>query len=309
MRALITGGAGFVGSHIAERLLAAGDEVTILDNLLTGRRGNVPAAATFVEGDIRDDVTVRALGGVWDVIYHAAATYRDPTNWELDTRTNVIGTINVVREAQRSGAKLIYFQTSLCYGINPYAMLPRRRAFPLPVDARLDPRGSYAVTKTAGEAFIRDSGVPYVSLRLANMFGPRNLSGPAPAFYKRLTAGQPCTVVDSRRDYMFIDDLVDVAVKAATQGQGVYHVSSGRDYPTIDVYHAMTAALGMDLPEPAIVPRGADDAATILLDPSRTEQEFDWEPQVTLADGIARAAAWYWINGVEAVFTHLKLGG
>ena len=106
------------------------------------------------------------------------------------------------------------------------------------------------MSKTAGESYIRDSGVEYVSLRLANIYGPRNLSGPAPAFFKRLSAGEPCTVVDSRRDFVFVEDAVDVFAAAATTGKGVYHVASGTDQSVAQVYAAVVKAMGLDLPAP-----------------------------------------------------------
>jgi UDP-glucose 4-epimerase len=304
MRALISGGAGFIGSHLAEALLAAGHEVVILDNFATGSPDNVPDDAKFQPGDVRAVLSLARAGGRWDVIYHAAATYRDPSDWEEDASVNVMGTVNVVREAMEWGAKVVYFQTSLCYGTDPYR---GRRPEPLALDAPLAPRGSYAVSKTAGEAYIRDSGVPYVSLRLANMIGPRNLSGPVPAFYKRLAAGQPCTVVDSRRDYMFVSDLVRVAVMAAERGSGAYHVSSGRDYATCEVYEAVCAAMGVEPVFVPLTPRGPDDAPTILLDPLRTESEFGWGPRTSLSDGIAAAVAWYREHGVAQTYTHLRM--
>src|ERR1019366_459594 len=153
---LVSGAAGFIGARIAEAMLGHGYEVVGVDNLSTGARENFPADGEFLLGDIRENVPSRA----WDVIYHCAASYKDRSEWELDASTNVLGTLNVVREAQRSGAKIVYCQTSLCYGPSP--------ASPVRPTAALDPRGSYAVSKTAGECYIRDSGVPYVSLRLAN---------------------------------------------------------------------------------------------------------------------------------------------
>lgn len=297
MRALITGGAGFIGSHIAERLIAEGHDVTVLDNLATGRQENVPLAARFIFEDIRRP---QSLPGPWDVIYHCAATYADPSAWEVDAQTNVVGTINVVREALSSGARLVYFQTSLCYGLSP--------ASPVRLDAPLAPKGSYAVSKTAGESYVRGSGVDFVSLRLANMYGPRNLSGPVPTFYKRLAAGEPCTVVDSRRDFVFVDDLVDVAVKAATQGSGIYHVGSGADCPIIVLYDLVRKAMGLEQDnEVGIKPRGPDDAATILLDPTRTEAEFGWRASTSLGDGIRRAVEWYRAHGVQRTYTHLEM--
>ena len=309
MRILITGAAGFIGSHLAERLLEQGHEVVGIDDLSTGRIANFPSdeqewrgAGELLIGDIRDPLET-VIGDVrsgWDAIYHCAASYRDRNNWERDASTNVLGTINVIREAKRTDARLIYFQTSLCYGPNP--------ASPIMVDAPLDPRGSYAVSKTAGETYIRDSGLSFVSLRLANMYGPRNLSGPAPTFFKRLEAGEPCTVVDSRRDFVYIDDLINVAAKALTAGTGIYHVSSGTDTSIAELYDAVGHEMGVPFDAPTLVPRGPDDVATLLLDPSETYQEFNWRAKTPLIDGIAVAVKWYQRHGVSETFTHLSMG-
>lgn len=289
MKILVTGGAGFIGSHLTERLMGE-HEVMVLDNLSTGSLANVPEGVRFVNADVQDLRNV--VGGPWDVIYHCAASYADPNEWESDTRNNVLGTIAVVREAQRTNARIVYFQTSLCYGLNPMS--------PVPLDAPLAPRGSYAVTKTAAEAFIRDSGVEFTSLRLANMYGPRNLSGPVPAFYKRLSEGRPCTVVDTRRDFVFVGDLVDLAVRV---GPGIFHAGSGRDVPIIDVYWAVAAAMGIAAPEPQRMARGHDDVATILLEPS-----FDTFT-TPLSEGIRKAVEWYAGHGVSHTFTHLAMKG
>ena len=293
MRVLVTGVAGFIGSRIAEAMLGHGHEVCGIDDLSTGRLSSVPGDVDFIEGDIRASVPQ----GAWDVVYHCAASYRDRADWERDASVNVLGTIRTVREAQRAGARVVYCQTSLCYGPDP--------ASPVRIDAPLDPRGSYAVSKTAAEAYLRDSGVPYVSLRLANIYGPRNLSGPVPVFWRRLRDGLPCTVVDSRRDFVYVDDMVWVAVRAATQGQGEYHVSSGSDLPVRAVFRAVAEAMGIDAPEPALAERGPDDVAALLLDPSRTRAEFGWTARTPLHQGVPQAVAWYEANGVTQTFTHL----
>ena len=305
MRVYITGVAGFIGSHIAERMVAAGHEVRGVDNLLTGREDNVPDGVLWRDEDITVNAGWSNEISRWapEVVYHCAASYDDRSNWERDADTNVIGTIEVVRAALSVNARLVYFQTSLCYGLNP-------GPDPLTVDAPLNPQGSYAVSKTAGERYIHDSGVDYVSLRLANVYGPRNLSGPVPAFFKRLTAGEPCTVVDSRRDFLFIDDLLGVAIPAAEQGSGVYHVASGRDAPIHAIYANVRAALGLDQPYlTETVPRPADDAPSILLDPSATEVEFGWKADTRLSDGVNAAVEWYREHGVERTYTHLSVQG
>ena len=299
MKVFITGAAGFIGSHIAEELIEQGHQVVGIDNFLTGRKENFPLRGSLHEGDIRS--TDQLPGADFDVIYHCAAAYKDAADWERDASTNVLGTINVVRLAQESNAKIVYFQTSLCYGPHP--------ASPVALDHPFDPRGSYAVSKTAGEAYIRDSGVSYVSLRLANIYGPRNLSGPVPTFYKRITESLPITVVDSRRDFVFIEDLVRVAVKAATQGSGPYHVSTGRDVSIREMFDWVKAAMDAQEVTPILQSRGADDVATLLLDPSKTKEEFGWAARTPLSVGVAVALRWYQKHGVQETFTHLRMEG
>lgn len=300
MRILVTGIAGFIGSHLAERLLDDGHDIVGIDDCSTGRFGNVPEGAKFILGDVRDPETVGQAGDV-DAIYHCAASYRDHNDWERDASTNLLGTINVLRLAKASLAKVIYTQTSLCYGLYPKS--------PIVIDATLDPHGSYAVSKTAAEAYIRDSGVDFVSLRLANVFGPRNLSGPVPAFFRRLSENEPCVVVDTRRDFIFISDLVDLAVRMATEGSGFVHVSTGQDVRIIDIYRAVVKAMGLSIPDPEIRERGIDDAPTLLLDPSETRSKFGWEAKVSIEDGVAQAVAWYASHGVTDLYTHLELKG
>jgi UDP-glucose 4-epimerase len=297
MRVLVTGAAGFIGSRLCEALLTHGYEVLGVDDLSTGRSENVPAAVDLLVGDVVD---MPSLGQV-DLIYHCAASYKDQDNWERDARTNVLGTIRVVREAQRWNARLVYFQTSLCYGLAPDS--------PVPLGAPLGPRGSYAVSKTAGERYIADSGLAYVSLRLANIYGPRNLSGPIPTFYQRLSEGRPVTIADSRRDFVFVDDLVWVAVRAGVGGYGAYHVASGADVSIRSIYSTVAAAMGLTVTVPEVQPRGEDDAPSILLDPSETERLYGWTAQTPLEEGIRRAVEWYQANGVTETFTHLAMKG
>ncbi len=303
MRILVTGSAGFIGSHLTDALLAAGHEVVGIDNLTTGRQENFPISASppsqLYIGDITDYDDMKAIGsaGSFDVIYHCAASYQDREAWEADALTNVLGTINVVREAQRSKAKLIYFQTSLCYGTRPIS--------PVQIGAALDPHGSYAVSKTAGECFIRDSGVEFVSFRLANIYGPRNISGPPPTFFMRLSQGLPCTVVDSRRDFVYVDDLIDVAVQALDHGSGFYHIASGADYSIAEVFEAIRAAMGIEVLPPVVTPRGPDDAETLLLNPRETIREFGAVGKVPLAEGMRRAVEWYQAHPPTTTYTHL----
>jgi UDP-glucose 4-epimerase len=306
MKVLITGGAGFIGSHLADRLLAEGHEVLAIDTFATGRRENLTErrGLTLVEGSIadRDQLDQPFRDFRPDVVAHAAASYKDPDAWAEDARTNALGGANVAAAARQAGVKrLVYFQTALCYGTMPLEQ-------PITLEHPIRPDSSYAISKTAGEQYIELSGVPFVSLRLANIYGPRNLSGPPPTFYQRLEQGKPCFVVDTRRDFVYVDDLLDVVVAALDGiGEGHYHVSSGSDYSIKEMFEAVVGAMGVELEEEVEVrPRPPEDAPSILLDPSRTQEDFGWRAQVPLSEGIARAVAWYRDHGVGETYTHLK---
>lgn len=307
MRVLITGGSGFVGSHLADRLLARNDKVLVIDNFSTGRRDNLKPHQNLevIEESIANTQAMEAIFTRFkpDVVVHAAASYKDPDNWLEDCQTNVLGTVNVVSACKKAGCnRLVYFQTALCYGLNP-------KEQPITLEHHIDARGSsYAISKTAGEHYIELSGLDFVSFRLANAYGPRNISGPLPTFYHRLTSGKSCFVMDTRRDFIYIDDLVDCVQSAVDgKGQGYYHISSGSDFSIKELFDATLAALNMTLENDVEVrERHPDDAFTILLDPSRTNKDFSWEVKTPLAQGVKAAIDYYKQYGIEQTFTHLR---
>jgi UDP-glucose 4-epimerase len=306
---LITGGAGFIASHLTDRLLDRGDTVLVVDNFATARRDSLPAerdGLTLVEASIAGTALIDSLFDDFrpDVVVHAAAAYRDPDDWDEDARTNALGTANIVQASERVGAgRLVYFQTALCYGLHPLEQ-------PITLAHPLDPQdSSYAISKTAGEYYVRLSSLDWISFRLANVYGPRNLSGPLPTFYQRLSTGKPCFVMDTRRDFVFVDDLVSVALKAivGTGKSGIYHVSSGADVSIKELFDATVAAMGIELDgDVEVRPRNPDDAPSILLDPSKTEADFDWAARTSLDDGVVKAVEYYRDYGVTETFTHLK---
>ena len=309
MNVLITGGAGFIGSHLADRLLDRGDEVVVIDNFATARRDNLQErpGLTVLDGSIVDPNIVAEAFSVArpNVVAHAAASYKDPESWSEDAATNVVGTANVVKAAGEAGVdRLVYFQTALCYGVQPLEQ-------PITLEHPLRPHdSSYAISKTAGESYVRLSGLDWISLRLANAYGPRNVSGPLPTFYRRLTSGKPVFVVDTRRDFVYIQDLIDLVVLAidGRGATGVYHASSGSDYAIKDLFDATVSALALDpAPEVEVRERSPDDAFTILLDPSRTQEEFGWRPETPLSEGVAAAVAYYREFGIEETYTHLRM--
>ena len=308
MKILITGGCGFIGSHVAERLAARGDEVFVIDNFETGRRDNLVAGdRLFIEeGSITDGALMERIFKNFrpEVVLHAAASYKNPENYLGDSKTNVTGTVITVQNAQRVKVRrLIYLQTALCYG-DPIEQ-------PITVNHPIEPsKSSYAISKTAGEMYIQLSGLDYVSFRLANAYGPRNLSGPLPTFYQRLTSGKPCFVMDTRRDFIFVSDMVDIIEKAidGKGKRGAYHISTGKDFSVKELFDATLEALGVKLErEVEVRPRGADDVYTILLDPSKTLADFGVVPSFPLKEGIRKTIEYYKTHGISQTYTHLHL--
>ena len=229
MKVLITGGNGQVGSTVADMMLSRGDTVVSIDNFSTGRRDNLEARAnltqiedSIVNGEIVDRVFADFKP---DIVVHTAASYKDPEDWGTDALVNAAGTANVAKACKvNKVSRLIYFQTALCYGTKPEQQ-------PIRLDHPINPvNSSYAISKTAGEHYVQFSGVDWVTFRLANVIGERNVSGPLPIFYGRLSKGQKCFVTTARRDFCYAKDLSKVVVRAADgQGHGTYHFSSGTD--------------------------------------------------------------------------------
>ena len=275
MRILITGVAGFIGSHLAERLLEQGHEVRGVDNLLTGRRENVPEGVQFHRFGIEEMHNPPVPN--CDLVVHAAASYDDPTKWARDVETNVYG----AQKVADIGCPVVYFQTSL------------------------PPISSYAISKIAGEHYLRLSGVPLTVYRLSNIYGPRNLSGPIPTFYRKLHRGETCTVVRGVfRDYVYIDDLVTyVAAKIEGMTTGDYTIARGMEYPISDLHDEVADKLGVR-GDAVFVDRSEDDVVSMNLTPSP-----DFHTTVPLGIGVQNAVEWYEEHGVDKTFTHLRLEG
>jgi UDP-glucose 4-epimerase len=308
MKIFVTGGSGLVGSTTIDEFLARGDQVLAIDNFATGRRDNLTphAKLTFQEGSIADKPLVEQLVGDFkpDVVIHTAASYKDPNDWYNDTLTNCVGTVNVVKAAKDSGCKrLVYFQTALCYGVRPQQQ-------PITLNHPINPvNSSYAISKTAGENYVQFSGMDWVTFRLAKVVGPRGVSGPLAIFYQRLSQGKQCFVTPARRDFVFSRDLASNVMRAADGiGHGTYHFSSGKDVAIIDVYDAVVSAMKLNSrPQPDMRALGADDAPTILLDPSRTFEDFGQIEFTPLDQIVSSTVEYYGENGVEGGYTHLKL--
>jgi UDP-glucose 4-epimerase len=284
VRILITGSAGFIGSHLVERFLGE-HQVIGIDTLLTGRAVN---HGGHLNVDVCDRLDLYAIANEIspDLIIHCAASYADPNLWHRDIDTNVNGTVNCAIAAKHHGSRLFYFQTSL------------------------PPISSYAISKIAGEQYIALSGVPSVIFRLGNIYGPRNLSGAIPAFYKRLAAGEQCTVTDTKRDMVYIADLVDAVATAAAEPEltGKFDIASGKPVSIKTLYREVASVLDSDL-EPNLVARGADDVKMMKLNPAAARETLYLDTSTPLRDGILAAVEWYDEHGVTDAYTHLALKG
>lgn len=307
MRVLVTGGAGMVGSHVSELLEARGDEVITVDNFATGRPEHLInlVKAEKIQDSISNEKLIDELASRYshiDSIVHTAASFANGNDWSDHINTNVLGTALVTRLAQIFNSRLIYFQTALCYGPNPTIQ-------PVPLDYPRQPMASsYAISKTAGEFYIEQSGVDFVTFRLANIVGPRNLSGPLPIFYKRITSGEKCTIANAKRDFIDVRDLATVVVQAVDgKGSGAYHFSSGKDVSIIDLYKIVVQTMSLAKePDYDYQENAAGGPPSILLDPSRTYSDFEMPVLSSIETTVKGAIDYYQKYGVTREVTHLK---
>lgn len=307
MKVFITGGCGQVGSHVAEMLLERGDSVLAIDNLATGRREHLvehPNLQVVIDTIANKDLIDKLFAEFRpDAVVHTAASYKDPNDWYSDSITNCVGGSNVIMASKNNNVKrFIYFQTALCYGVKPLEQ-PITLSHP-----KFPANSSYAITKTANEDFLEISGLDFVTFRLANVVGPRNVSGPLPIFFQRLKDGKKCFVTNARRDFVFVKDLARNVVKACDGiGSGAYHFSSGTDVAIKELYDAVVKAMGIaEYPEAEMRLIGDDDAPSILLDPSRTFADFGAIEFTPLQETVNAAIDYFKVHGTLGEYTHLK---
>ena len=306
MRLLITGGAGCLGSNLIEHYFPQGHEICVIDNFATGKREVIPEqpGLTVVEGSIADAALVTCAFAAFRPthVIHSAAAYKDPENWAEDAATNVVGAIHVAKAAKaHSLTRLVNFQTALCYG--------RPQIVPIPADYPMAPFTSYGISKTAGEAYLLHSGLPVVSLRLANICAPRLAIGPIPTFYKRLKAGQSCFCSDAVRDFLHIGDFLALMDRVLDRDApvGVFNVSTGEGHSILEVFRAVASYLSVEPAQVPLVPPGADDVPEMVLDPAATEAAFGWRAVTSFTDTIAHQLRWYDAHGVNDIHTHLQV--
>lgn len=293
MNVLVTGGAGFIGSHIVDALVARGDTVRVIDNLLTGSREYVNTAAEFVEGDVCDQETIRRATQDVELVFHCAALPRVQLSIDdpLAThRANVDGVLNVLVAARDARVRrVIYSASSSAYGLQPI--------LPLHEDLPLLPSNPYALQKYIGEQYARLFtslyGLATVSLRYFNVYGPRmSVEGAYAtvigAFLRQKKAGEPLTIAGDgtqTRDFTHVDDVVLanlLAADASGLGQGeVINVGSGERHSINEIAALFGGSTVTIAPRPA-----GSEAHDTLADIARARTLLGWEPKVAFSDGL-----------------------
>lgn len=300
---LITGGAGFIGSHVADGYLALGHEVVVVDDLSTGRRTNVPEQARFYQVDLTDGAELARILETEkpDVVNHHAAqksvriSVEDPAE---DARINVIGSLRLLELSRRLGVKKIIFIST------GGAIYGEADQIPTPEEFPARPVSPYGIAKLSVEHYLYyygdQFGLPYVVLRYANVYGPRQdphgEAGVVAIFIERLLAGQECTIFgDGRqtRDYVCVEDLVRANVAALREPvRGTFNIGTGIETSVNALYRELSAVLGVDRPA-RYAPGRAGEQQRSAVAITRAAQEMDWQPQVSLQDGLARTAAYF----------------
>ena len=305
-RYLVTGGAGFIGSNIAEELVRRGEEVVVLDDLSTGNASNLSAFLadiTFIEGDIRDSETVaRALAGV-DYVLHQAALASVPRSIEnpvLVHDVNVTGTLTMLERSREAGVRcFVYAASSSAYGDSE--SLPKRE------EMQPRPLSPYAVSKLAGEhycgVYSTVYGLPTVSLRYFNVFGPRQdptsqYAAVVPIFITKLLTGERATIYgdgEQSRDFTYVKNVVEANLKAADHEgslSGVFNIACGSTTSLLEMVKHLNEIMDTTL-EPEFGPSRPGDVHMSLADISSARKAFGYKPSVDIKEGLQRTVTWY----------------
>jgi len=296
MRIVVTGGAGFIGSHVAEAYLAAGHEVTILDDLSSGRRENVPEAARLEVCDIRSPEAARIVEHVRpDVLNHHAAQMNVRVSVDkpgFDADVNVLGFLNLLEAGRRAGTKTVIFSSS---GGTVYG---EPELIPSPETLPTNPICPYGVSKLAGEHYLyyyaRIFGFRYVALRYANIYGPRQdphgEAGVVAIFSQRLLRGEECTIFGDglqTRDYVYVGDVVRANLAALDGGYcGPVNIGTGRETNVVELFGRIDARVGGVATPRHIAPKEGEVRRS-ALDASLAARVLGWTPRVALDDGLA----------------------
>jgi UDP-glucose 4-epimerase len=302
VRALVTGGAGFIGSTLVDALVAAGNEVSVVDDLSRGRRENLNAGADFHQLDIVDEQLTDLVASIApEVVFHEAAQIdvrRSVAEPLLDTRINVLGTVNVLDACARAEVRRVVFASSGGTLYGDANILPTPETYPC------TPASGYGAAKLAaetyGSVFQQVHGLEFVALRYGNVFGPRQdphgEAGVVAIFAQRLLGGGEAVINGDgtqTRDYVYVDDVVDANIRAAhSQALGAFNIGTGRQCDVNDLYTHIARAAGVDR-EARHGEAKRGEQRTSCLDASRAAELLRWTPRTALEEGISRTVQWF----------------
>jgi UDP-glucose 4-epimerase len=302
MKILVTGGAGFIGGHVVDSYLAAGHEVVVIDDLSTGRRGNLNPRARFYEMDIQASEVGEMLERERpEVLNHHAAQMdvrRSVADPVFDARVNVVGFLNLMEQGRRHGLRRVVFASS---GGTVYGEQER---FPAVEDHPKAPLSPYGVTKLATENYLHfyaaTHGLSYVALRYANVYGPRQNphgeAGVVAIFTLKLLRGeQPIINGDGKqtRDYVYVDDVVQANLASLESAfSGPVNIGTGIESDVNALFHALRAIIDSNAPE-RHGPAKPGEQARSVLDPGVAREVLGWRPRVALAEGLRRTVEYF----------------
>jgi UDP-glucose 4-epimerase len=290
MKALVTGGAGFIGSNLVDALVERGDDVVVIDNFASGKRENLNPAAELREHDIRQPFETDA-----DVVFHLAAQADVQTSMKrpgYDAEVNVVGTVNVLEAA--GDAQVIFASSGGAgYGECPG---PVDESFPF------EPLSPYGIAKKCGEEYLagwnRIHGTRHVALRFGNVYGPRQDSGleggVVSIFLERMAKGEPTTIYGDggqTRDFVYVGDIVSALLTTVGGDGGPFNIGTGRE-TSVRELHAACARVAGVADDPRIENARLGDVLRSVLDCTRAERELGWRAQMPLDDGLGLTWAW-----------------